>query len=425
MPTGRVDCTGETGSTAPGRPFQHLPGSEAMHATLFRQVRPFGGPVTDLAAVDGVLVAELPDDARPAVVEGGGRIALPTLVDAHIHPDKTAWGEPWYSRRPAGSLPEYVAGDVELYRSRTRPIGERAHRLLAHAVTRGTRAVRAHVDVAPAYGLAGVTGLREAADRLAGKLDVQSVAFPQHGVVRAPGAADLLTEAAREHLVDAVGGIDPAGFDGGSADGREQLDLLFGLAERYGVLLDVHLHDRGATGLGPLREIAARTVAAGLQGRVTVSHVFCLPELPAGELDAVAELLAGAGIALTTVAPSAHQVLPFRALQAHGLRVGLGSDGVRDSWSPFGNADMLHRAHLLGWTTDARTDQELTDCLELAAHGGADLLGLPRADLTPGAPADFLLVDGECPPQVVVDLPERELVVKAGRVVAEHGALVG
>ncbi|OKJ16879.1 amidohydrolase [Kitasatospora sp. CB01950] len=395
-----------------------------MHAALFRQVRPFGGPVTDLAAVDGVLVAELPEHAHPVVVEGGGRIALPTLVDAHIHPDKTSWGEPWYSRRPAGGLPEYVAGDVELFRHRRSPIGERAHRLLAHAVTRGTRAVRAHVDVAPAYGLAGVEGLREAAERLAGKLDVQSVAFPQHGVVRTPGAAELLTEAAREHLVDAVGGIDPAGFDGGSADGREQLDLLFGLAERYGVLLDVHLHDRGAAGLGPLRALAARTVAAGLQGRVTVSHVFCLPELPDGELDAVAELLASAGIALTTVAPSAHQVLPFRALQARGVRVGLGSDGVRDSWSPFGNADMLHRAHLLGWTTDARTDRELTDCLELAAHGGADLLGLPRADLTPGSPADFLLVDGECPPQVVVDLPERELVVKAGRVVAEHGTLL-
>ncbi|RKE19968.1 amidohydrolase [Streptomyces sp. TLI_171] len=395
-----------------------------MHATLFRQVRPFGGPVTDLVAVDGLLATGLPTGVSPAVVEGGGRIALPTLVDAHIHPDKTGWGEPWYSRRPAGSLPEYVAGDVDLYRRRRTPLAERAHRLLAHAVTRGTRAVRAHVDVAPVYGLAGVTGLREAAARLAGRLDVQSVAFPQHGVLRTPGVAELLTEAARERLVDAVGGIDPAGFDGGSADGREQLDLLFGLAERYGVLLDVHLHDRGATGLGPLRALAARTMAAGLQGRVTVSHAFCVPELAGAELDALAELLATAGIALTTVAPSAHQVLPFRELRARGVRVGLGSDGVRDSWSPYGNADMLHRAHLLGWTTDARTDRDLTDCLELAAHGGAELLGLPKADLAPGSPADFLLVDGECTPQVVVDLPARDLVVKAGRVVAEHGALV-
>jgi cytosine/adenosine deaminase-related metal-dependent hydrolase len=84
---------------------------------------------------------------------------------------------------------------------------------------------------------------------------------------------------------------------------------------------------------------------------------------------------------------------------------------------------MLHRAHLLGLITRARLDEELTGCLMAAAHGGADVLGLPRADFTIGAPADFLLVDGECVPQVVVDLPARAMVVRAGRVVARDGTL--
>ncbi|MFF7458472.1 amidohydrolase [Kitasatospora sp. NPDC008115] len=396
-------------------------------ATVFRNVRPYGAerPV-DLIAVDGVLVERLPDGAEPDVVEGGGRIALPTLVDAHIHPDKTAWGEPWYSRRPAGALPEYVQGDVDLHRHQRTPLAERAHRLLAHAVACGTRAVRAHVDVAPAYGLAGVTGLAEARERLAGALDVQLVAFPQHGVRRTPGAGELLAEAAASGLIDAVGGIDPAGFDGGpDGEGPAQLDLVFDLAERHGLRLDVHLHDRGERGLDPLRDIAARTRAAGLAGRVVVSHAFCVPELAGDRLGALAEQLAEAGVGLTTVAPSAHQVLPFRELLARGVRVGLGSDGVRDSWSPFGNADMLHRAHLLGWTTGARTDQELADCFALAADGGADLLDLPRVTLRPGSPADFMLLAGECLPQVVVDLPARELVVRAGRVVARDGRLLG
>ncbi|MFF8773052.1 amidohydrolase [Kitasatospora sp. NPDC015120] len=396
-------------------------------ATVFRNVRPYGAerPV-DLFAVDGVLAERLPDGAEPVVVEGGGRIALPTLVDAHIHPDKTAWGEPWYSRRPAASLPEYVEGDVDLHRHQATPLAERAHRLLAHAVASGTRAVRAHVDVAPAYGLAGVTGLAEARERLAGALDVQLVAFPQHGVRRTPGAGDLLAEAAASGLIDAVGGIDPAGFDGGpDGEGPAQLDLVFGLAERHGLRLDIHLHDRGERGLDPLRDIVARTRAAGLAGRVVVSHAFCVPELAGDRLAALADELAGAGVGLTTVAPSAHQVLPFRELQARGVRVGLGSDGVRDSWSPYGNADMLHRAHLLGWTTDARTDQELGDCFALAADGGADLLGLPRVTLRPGSPADFMLVTGECLPQVVVDLPARELVVRGGRVVARDGRHLG
>ncbi|MEU8925293.1 amidohydrolase [Kitasatospora sp. NPDC048545] len=407
--------------------------------TVFREVRPFGSaqPV-DLVAVDGLLAEGVPDGVVPEVVEGGGRIALPTLVDAHIHPDKTAWGEPWYSRRPAGSLPEYVQGDVDLHRRQRTPLAERAHRLLAHAVTRGTRAVRAHVDVAPAYGLAGVAGLAEVRERLAGVLDVQLVAFPQHGVRRMPGAGALFAEAAAGGLIDAIGGIDPAGFDtvadgstnrsgDGTADaeGPAQLDLVFGLAERYGLRLDVHLHDRGERGLGPLRDIAARTRAAGLAGRVVVSHAFCVPELAGAPLAELAAELAESGVGLTTAAPSAHQVLPFRELRAHGVKVGLGSDGVRDSWSPYGNADMLHRVHLLGWTTDARTDEQLADCFALAADGGAELLDLPPVTLRPGSPADFMLVTGECLPQVVVDLPQRELVVRAGRVVARDGRFAG
>ncbi|MFI5532014.1 amidohydrolase [Kitasatospora sp. NPDC051853] len=397
-------------------------------ATVFRNVRPFGqGAPVDLVAVGGVLVDTVPDGTAVETVDGGGRIALPGLVDAHIHPDKTAWGEPWYSRRPASGLAEYVRGDVELHDWQRTSLADRAHRLLAHAVSRGTRAVRAHVDVAPAYGLEAVTGLAEARERLRGSLDVQIVAFPQHGVRREPGAGALLAEAAASGLVDAVGGLDPDGFDGGDGDGEgpAQLDQVFALAERHGLPVDVHLHDRGARGLGPLRDIAARTKAAGMQGRVVVSHAFCVPELTDRVLEELAGLLGDAGVGLTTVAPSAHQVLPFRRLQAAGVRVGLGSDGVRDSWSPFGNADMLHRAHLLGWTTDARTDRDLAECFDLAATGGAELLGLPAATLAPGSPADFFLVEGECLPQVVVDLPARDLVVKGGQVVAREGRFTG
>jgi len=32
-------------------------------------------------------------------------------------------------------------------------------------------------------------------------------------------------------------------------------------------------------------------------------------------------------------------------------------------------------------------------------------VGLPKDDFTVGAPADFQLVEGECVPQIVVDVP--------------------
>ncbi|MFE4337112.1 amidohydrolase family protein [Streptomyces sp. NPDC056831] len=394
--------------------------SRPNNAAIFRDVRPFGAtnPV-ELTVVDGLITrARAPRGAK--VIDGGGRIALPSLVDAHIHPDKTTWGGPWVSRRPANTIADFAAQDVELFRSQRRPVAERAHGLMAHAVTRGTRAMRAHADIAPAYGLTCVEGVAQARERLEHALDVQIVAFPQHGIVRAPGTAALLKEAARSGLVDMIGGIDPISFDQAP---DEQLDLVFDLADRYGIGVDIHLHDRGETGLTVLRGIIDRTRALSLQGKVTVSHVFCLPGLSDTELAKMAEELGSLDIALTTVAPNESLVLPIAKLREHGVRVGLGSDGVRDSWSPFGNADMLHRAHLLGWVTDVRLDKELAACYEVGAHGGADVMRLPRADLSPGSPADFVLMRAECLPQVVVDMPTRDMVVHGGRVVARDGEL--
>ncbi|WP_425827765.1 amidohydrolase [Streptomyces fractus] len=390
-------------------------------AVVFRDVRPFGARESvDLTVVDGRFM-DGPAPAGARIVDGGGRIALPSLVDAHIHPDKTTWGSDWISRKPADGIADYCDQDVEVFRTQSRPVGERAYGLMAHAVTRGTRAMRAHADVAPAYGLAGVEGVAQARDRLADALDVQIVAFPQHGVVRTPGTAELLRDAARGGLVDMIGGIDPISFDQAM---DEQLDLVFDLADRYGVGVDIHLHDRDEKGTKVLRGIIERTKALSLRGKVTVSHVFCLPLLSDAELDTMARDLADQDIALTTVAPSAELVLPIGRLKEHGVRVGLGSDGVRDSWSPFGNADMLHRAHLLGWVTDIRLDDELTACYTAGTHGGADVMGLPRVEFKAGDPADFVLMRGEGVPQVVVDMPQRDVVVHAGHVVARNGELV-
>ncbi|WP_331754639.1 amidohydrolase family protein (plasmid) [Streptomyces sp. NBC_00012] len=394
---------------------------EPRNVVVFRDVRPMGAakPV-DLTVVDGRIARDRASRGAK-VIDGGGRIALPALVDAHIHPDKTTWGGEWVSRKPADTIAELAQQDAELFRSQRRPVSERAYALMSHAVTRGTRAMRAHADIAPAYGLASVEGVAQARERLKHALDVQIVAFPQHGVIRTPGTAELLTEAARSGLIDMVGGLDPISFDHAM---DEQLDLLFGLADRYGVGVDIHLHDRGENGTTVLRAIIDRTRALSLKGKVTVSHVFCLPGLSDAELARTAADLSDLDIALTTVAPSASLVLPIEKLREHGVRVGLGSDGVRDSWSPFGNADMFHRTHLLGWVTDVRLDKELSACYEAGAHGGADVMRLPRADLSPGSPADFVLVRAECLPQVVVDMPARDMVVHGGRVVARDGRLV-
>lgn len=76
-------------------------------------------------------------------------------------------------------------------------------------------------------------------------MQIQLVAFPQAGVMSCAGTAAVLEQALAEG-VEVLGGIDPTTLDG---DAEGQLALLFGLAERYGVRLDIHLHEPGETGL--------------------------------------------------------------------------------------------------------------------------------------------------------------------------------
>ncbi|MGW4031485.1 amidohydrolase [Streptomyces sp. NPDC004838] len=395
----------------------------AQHAhVLFTAVRTEDGRTRDLLVTDGRIAAydpPVPPDGH-TIVDAASALALPSPVDAHIHPDKTTWGGPWLSREPAHSLRDLIEGDVRDRSRLSASAAERAGALMDNAVAHGTRAMRAHVDVAPVYGLSNVKGVRAAADARADLLDVQVVAFPQLGLLSEPGTAELLEQALSEGA-DIVGGIDPLGVDG-DMDG--QLDFLFDVAVRRDAPLDIHLHDGGADGLRQVTEIARRTAAAGLGGRVTVSHAFCLAELDGDELARTAELLAGAGVALTTCALGADPVLPTASLTRHGVLVAAGSDGVRDSWSPFGNGDMINRAHLLAYRTDARTDGELAACYHLVAHGGAALLGLPATRLEIGDPADFVLLAAGSLPEAVVDRPVPAMVVRAGRIVARDGRLV-
>ncbi|WP_433238735.1 amidohydrolase family protein [Streptosporangium sp. CA-135522] len=371
-----------------------------MAQTLFTDVRPH-----DVLVEDGRIVPLEHRAEGCEVVEAGGLLVLPAPVDAHIHPDKTTWGQPWLSRTPARTLRELIDGDVAARAEMTAPVAERAGALMDQAIAHGTRGWRAHVDVAPVYELSNVHGVREAAQAREDLLDVQIVAFPQLGLLSMPGTAQLMERSLKEGA-DILGGLDPVGVDG---DLHGHLDLLYGMAERHTVPVDIHLHDGGEQGVAQVLEIARRAKSSGVP--TTISHAFCL-----ADREDLAETLAEARVALTTCALGADPVLPVGPLLEAGVLVGLGSDGVRDPWTPFGDGDMISRAHLLAYRTDARTDEELAACYATAAHGGAALLGLERARLQPGDPADFLLVRAESVAQAVVDKPIPQFVVRNGRV---------
>jgi cytosine/creatinine deaminase len=372
------------------------------------------GRVVDLDVTDGLVVASTPSPARlPGDAEGvdcAGQLVMPALVDAHIHPDKTTWGGPWLSRRAATTLRELMDFDVEVQRTLTRSVADRSEALLRAAAVQGTRAVRAHVDVTHESGLENLHGVVEASRRLRGLIDVQIVAFPQLGLLGA-GAMPALMAAAMVEGADVVGGLDPVGVDG---DLPGHLDLVFGLAQRHSAPVDVHLHDDGEPGLQQLLAIAERTRSEGMSGQVTVSHAFALATAPPDRRAAVADVLADAGVGVTTCALGGDPVLPLGELRDAGVAVAVGSDGVRDAWTPFGTGSMIDRVHLLAYRLDAMTDDALADCYRAGSDAGADLLGIARAGTVPGEVADLVVVDAESVAQLVVDRPRPHLVLRGG-----------
>ena len=237
--------------------------------------------------------------------------------------------------------------------------------------------------------------------------------------MREAGAQDLLA-AALAAGAELIGGLDPQGFDG-DLDG--QLDVVFGLAGKYGKGVDIHLHDGGETGAAELRAIADRTQALGMQGRVVVSHAFALGDIPASAsvFEATAAQLARAEISIMTSCPPSVAVPPLKALRARGVRVFAGSDNIRDCWSPFGNGDMLDRAAVIAQRQGLVSDADLNLAFAATTQGSDEALGDPQRGLRVGAVADLVALRADGVADAVVDRPPRAFVFRGGRIVARDG----
>jgi cytosine deaminase len=349
----------------------------------------------------------------PTAFDGGGRVLLPRLVDAHMHLDKTLMGEAWIGLPETRTLAERVAAAERLLATQTTlTVEQRAMALVESARRFGTLALRSHADVTPGLGLRSVEALLAVRERFVGQIEIQLVAFPQDGAI-APGVAELLEEALTMGCT-VLGGLDPAGYD---QDVEAQLRLLFTLAPRYGADVDIHLHDGGTLGLFEIGRICAWTERIGYAGKVAVSHAFALGDRPASEIQPLLERMARAGVAVITAASGASAAPPAREIWEAGVTLGIGSDNVHDSWSPFARGDVLEKAFLMAYRSNVRTDAGLTRTLEAITDVNARLLGLEPGRIEVGAPADLVVVDAENGAEAVAAHPPRLLVVRAGRVV--------
>jgi cytosine deaminase len=351
-----------------------------------------------------------------------GRLTVPGFVEGHIHLDTSFYGDAWRPHIPCTNgfdVHERVAFQAQNL-SKAAPMDRRARDQLDLCIGNGTTHMRSHVMIDNAVGLSHLETILAVRDEYRDLIDIQLVAFPQNGILTNAGTAELL-DAAIGMGCDLIGGLDPATFD---RDIERHLDVVFGIAERRGVGVDIHLHDRGTLGLFEIEQIAARTQALGMAGHVAVSHAYALGEISNDLQQKIAATLARSGVAIMTNAPGSYAFPPVAILREAGVTVFGGSDNIRDSWWPYGDGDMLRRANIIGYRSGFFEDRELEAAFDVVTHSGARALRLEGYGIAVGAKADFVVFESQHVREAVVAVPQARDVYKTGRLVARNGVLV-
>jgi len=400
-------------------------------STVLTQVRPWGADAVDIVLTDGVIAATRPTGSTPGpgevLVDGRGRILLPSFSDVHVHLDSTRLGLPFRPHTGTPGVWNMMLNDRRNWRSAETSMPERTFETLGRMIAHGATTARTYAQVDVDCGLERLDAVIAAKEAHAGRADVEIIAFPQAGLLREDGSAEMLAKA-MEHGADVVGGIDPCALD---RDPVRHLDIVFDIATRFDAPIDIHLHEPDQLAKFSAELIIERTKALDLRGRVTISHGYGLGRLPERELRALLEDFREWDIAMTTIAPPTP--LPTALLVEYGIRLGLGQDGQRDYWSPYGNADMLDRTWQMAFTNGFRRDVDIEHCVAVATTGGRSVMGTApvlssledRPGLAIGDPADLVLVAGDTVTAAVMDRSSDRTVLHRGTVVADGLHLIG
>jgi cytosine deaminase len=214
-------------------------------------------------------------------------------------------------------------------------------------------------------------------------------------------------------------------------DANAHIDWVFRLAKDFDKDLDFHQDFRDDADAMSIEYLARKTIAEGWQGRVSVGHLTALAAVSHERRGEIIALVRDAGISVMALpATDMHlggrkdlenvrrTIAPVRALRDGGVNVCLATNNIRNAFTPYGTGDLLQIAALalpachLGGADDQAT------VLDMLTVNAAKALRIPDYGIFVGARADVVLLDTHRVADVILDLPDRNVVVKGGRIVA-------
>ena len=383
-------------------PAGPVAGSGAVSAGAGSRAAGSPAPVSG-AAVSGTTAQ--PSHAPAATVRDfGGRLALPPIVESHVHLDTTMTeGDPHPNE--SGTLFE----GIEIWSQRkakltVEDVKERAMRAIRQQVRFGIQYIRSHVDINDPK-LTALRALLELREELRDRVTLQLVAFPQEGIESYPHGRELLRTAA-ELGVDAIGAIPHYEFT------REysvsSLNYAVGLAQEFNLLMDVHCDEIDDGASRGLETLATRAYEAGIGEKVTASHTTAMHSYNNAYFIRLLRLLKMSGINFvsnpmvnthlqgrTDTYPKRRGVTRVKELTEAGINVSFGQDDIVDPWNPLGTGS-LRDVTLIGlYVTQMMGASQIDNSYRFITHNGARTLHLPDYGIKVGNPANFIVLGAQ------------------------------
>lgn len=385
---------------------------------LIKHLRPWGKETVDLLIEAGKISKLEPSLTPPAqcqVIDGQNRLLLPGLINAHAHLDKNLLGLPWHKNQvPGPRIRDFVDFERNFRKEKNISAETQAAKQIEASIHLGITHIRTHIDIDTEAGLEHFEGVMRTKERYKDKMTLQTVAFPQSGMLIRSGTVQLLEEALKQGA-DCLGGLDPSSID---RDPVKHLDTLFALADRYNVELDIHLHEPGELGAFAVELIIERCKALSLQGNITLSHCFCLGQIDDRYLNHLIDGLLDTQIAVMSLGSGTSPFPPLKKLYEAGITLCTGTDGIRDTWGPHNSPDILNRVQVLAYRSGFRKDEDIEMLLDIATYSSAKVMKDGEYGLAVGKRADLVILPGDTPAQAVIEQASDRLVIKNGALVS-------
>jgi len=364
------------------------------------QIRSQAGKILQIGIADGKITAigDQIDGTAATEIDAHGNLVTESFVNPHLHLCKVFT----LQMLDEGALRDYHGAEmgkamtaIELA-ARVKDRYDEAwiihnvRRAVAQAAHFGCSHLRAFADVDTKARLEGVKALLRAREEFRGIVDIQIVAFAQDGILREPGALELVRQAMALGA-DVVGGIPWIEYT--EADIAQHVREIFSIAVEYGKDVSMLVDDAGDPGLRSLETMAVEAIHRGWQGRALAHHARAMALYPKPYFQKVAALLKKADMGVVSDPHTGPLHARVRELLEEGVLVCLGQDDISDAYYPYGRNNMLEVAflasHLLWMTTSA----EMETLYDMITVRAAQAMGLKDYGLRVGAPAHLVVLN--------------------------------